>query len=149
MMSLQKISHCYQNTLTILKLIMVSKVGMFLTECTHVQLEQSLFAIVKLTYTTRRNDVAFMLNIYWLSWLYTTPTCLRISSSTSASRRESAWDMTALSFSPAWENHTVTTHTATLQSARLPLRFQCFCCHLVLNVCIAGSMREHSKVTDD
>lgn len=28
--------------------------------------------------------------IYWQSWLYTTPTCLRISSSNSASRRESA-----------------------------------------------------------
>lgn len=50
-------------------------------------------------YSTREREC--MLNIYWQSWLYTTPTCLRISSSTSASRRESAWGITALSFNPA------------------------------------------------
>lgn len=48
-----------------------------------------------------------LVNIHWQSWLYTTPTCLRISSSTSASRRESAWDITELSLSPIWNKHSV------------------------------------------
>ena len=60
-----------------------------------------LFSTMNVLLTTRECDSV----IQWLSWLYTTPICLRTSSSTSASSRESAWDITALSFSPTWVNH--------------------------------------------
>lgn len=60
-----------------------------------------LFWTMNVLLTTRECDSV----IHWLSWLYTTPICLRTSSSTSASSRESAWDITALSFSPTWVNH--------------------------------------------
>ena len=80
--------------------------------------------------------------IHWLSWLYTTPICLRTSSSTSASSRESAWDITALSFSPTWVNHRhVRRHAAYWDSERA-IEIQCFWCHPV--VCICKTSQEAS-----
>lgn len=65
--------------------------------------------LVHKQFIIKNKRVLYNFDIYWRSWLYTTPTCLRTSSSSSASRRESAWDITALSFSPTWENHIVRT----------------------------------------
>lgn len=77
--------------------------------------------------------------IYSQSWLYTTPNCLRISSSSSASSRESSWDMVVLSFSPKGKgntrrdgsNHNVSSFPNDIYNYHHP----CFWRHLVEGLC--------------